>query len=47
MQTYLLDPDARTAIRGRGAIAQDEAFLKKAEQHLKDASGKPYDERIP
>ena len=47
MQTYLLDSNARTPILGRGVIANDENLLRKAEQNLRDASGKPFDERIP
>ena len=47
MQTYLENPNARTPIGGRGVIANDENLIRKAEQNLRDTSGKPYDERIP
>ena len=47
MQNYLLNPDKRPLIRGRGAIEKDEAFLRNAELNLKDAKGVPYDEKIP
>ena len=47
MQTYLLNPDKRPLIRGRGAIEKDEANLRNAELNLKDAKGNPFDEKIP
>ena len=47
MQDYLLHPDKRPAIDQRGEISKDEELLKMAELNLKDANGKPYDEKIP
>ena len=47
MKNYLLNPDKKPSLVGRGAIEEDEAWLRKAEQHLKEANGVPYDEKIP
>jgi len=47
MQEYLLDPDKKYSLGGRGVIEKDEANLKKAELNLKDSKGVPYDEKVP
>jgi len=47
MKNYLLNPDKKPSLMGRGVIEEDEAWLRKAEQHLKDENGIPYDEKIP
>ena len=47
MQDYLLDPDKKYPLGGRGVIEKDEDFLKKAERNLKDGKGVPYAEQIP
>ena len=47
LKNYLLNPDKKPSLVGRGAIEGDEAWLRKAEHHLKDEHGVPYDEKIP
>jgi len=47
MQDFLIHPDKRPAIDQRGEIEKDEDLLDKAEHNLKDANGKPYDEKLP
>ncbi|MEI7532998.1 MAG: sulfatase-like hydrolase/transferase [Verrucomicrobiae bacterium] len=47
MQDFLLHPDKRPAIDQRGEISKDEDLINKAELNLKDANGKPYDEKLP
>ena len=47
MQDFLLHPDKRPAIDQRGEISKDEDLIDKAEHNLKDANGKPYDEKLP
>ena len=47
MQDYLLEPDKKYPTDGQSEEKLDEEKLRKAEQHLKDRRGVPYDEKIP
>jgi hypothetical protein len=47
LRSYLLNPDKKPSLVARGVIAEDEAWLKKAEQHINDKKGIPYDEKVP
>ena len=47
MRDYLLNPDKKFSLSGRGEIEKDEESLRKAELHLKDSNGVPCDEKVP